>query len=63
MNEKGRDSTRKANPDILYKEVIAKCGDKWKNDMSASQKKPYETRAAENKVAYDKEIEKYKNNS
>merc|ERR1712096_318522 len=57
MNEKGRNSALKANPDIKYKEVIALVGAKWK-EMSNSQKKPYNDRYIKSKAEYVVELEK-----
>merc|ERR1712169_13911 len=59
MNEKGRESIKKANSDLPHKDVLRQCGVKWKA-LSNSQKQPYETKAKEHKAVYDKEMEKYK---
>merc|ERR1712098_478695 len=54
MNEKGRESIKKKNADLPHKQVLIECGKTWQTNMSDSQKKPYQERAAENKAAYDK---------
>merc|ERR1712000_478184 len=59
MNEKGRESIKKANSSLTHKDVLRKCGEKWRG-FTNSQKQPYEAKAKEDKVAYDKTKEEYK---
>merc|ERR1712000_558982 len=44
VNDKGRESIRKSNPDMKMTEVIKNCGSQW-GSLAASQKKIYEGKA------------------
>merc|ERR1712169_35645 len=44
VNDKGRESIRKSNPELKMTEVIRECGSKW-GSLAASQKKVYEDKA------------------
>merc|ERR1712098_967715 len=62
VNDKGRDSIRKSNPEMSMKEVVKECGSKWQS-MAASQKKVYENKAEVLRTEYTKSMEVYSKKS
>ena len=54
-----RPIVKKEHPDFKIGDVGKKLGELWR-DLSETDKKKYVENAAENKVKYDKELEKFK---
>ncbi|KAL8916940.1 MAG: hypothetical protein Q9208_008261 [Pyrenodesmia sp. 3 TL-2023] len=55
-----RDSVREENPGITFGQVGKVLGEKWKA-LNATQRKPYEARAAADKERYESEKASYNN--
>lgn len=53
-----REGVKSENPDIKFTEIAKVIGAEWK-DMSDRAKKQYQAEAAQDKVRYDAEMEKY----
>jgi len=54
-----RDKVRQTNPGIAFGEVAKKISEQWKN-ITASEKKKFEDKAAKDKQRYETEMEAYR---